>query len=86
MLKKFQINCDQATTICDKSQYGEASFFEKLKLRWHLLVCKLCSSYVKQNQMLTKVFKIKASDCKEQKCLSARDKEQLKKELEKLNI
>ncbi|GGG92365.1 hypothetical protein GCM10011416_06600 [Polaribacter pacificus] len=84
MLKKLQINCDKATTICDKSQYGEATLFEKIQLSWHLLVCKLCSSYVKQNKSLTKVFKIKAADCKEQKCMSQKDKEALKKELEKV--
>ena len=31
MFKKLNITCNQATTICDKSQYGNASFFDKIK-------------------------------------------------------
>ncbi|APG66011.1 hypothetical protein LPB136_11820 [Tenacibaculum todarodis] len=85
MFKNFIISCDEATTICDKSQYGEASFSEKLKLNWHIFVCKICSKYVKQNRTMTKVLKMKASDCKEDnKCLSNADKDAFKKELEKM--
>ena len=28
----MKINCDEATTICDKSQYKEAGFWEIIKL------------------------------------------------------
>ena len=38
----FFINCDEATTICDKNQYKEASFWEKLKLGIHIFICKKC--------------------------------------------
>ena len=85
MFKNFILICDEATTICDKSQYGEASFVEKLKLNWHIFICKICSKYVKQNRTMTKVLKIKANDCKdEKKCLSNLDKEAFKRELEKI--
>lgn len=86
MFKKLRITCDEATTICDKSQYKEASIFEKLQLSWHLFMCKICGMYVQQNKTLTRVFKLKASDCKKTcNSLSEADKELLKKELEKLN-
>lgn len=85
MFKKFFITCDEATTICDKTQYGEASFYEKLQLNWHLLVCKICSMYTKQNRTMTKVFKMKAADCKkEDKCLTKADKDALKEEFNKV--
>ena len=85
MSRKIKITCDEATTICDKSQYGEASFFEKIQLNIHLLFCKICSKYVKQNRTLSAVFKIKSTDCKEHKqCLSNADKEAFKKELQEL--
>ena len=29
MFKNFKITCDEATTICDKSQYKEASFLDR---------------------------------------------------------
>jgi len=85
MFKKLHITCDEATTICDKSQYNESSFIEKIKLNWHLFTCKICSLYVKQNRKMTDLFNIKSADCKnETKCLSTTDKEHLKKELEKI--
>lgn len=85
MFKKLNITCDEATTICDKSQYNEASFFEKVQLNWHLLRCKICSLYVKQNRKMTDLFKVKSVECKEEtKCLSKLEKEALQKEFEKI--
>ena len=55
MSKKIMISCDEATTICDKNQYGEASFWEKIKLNLHLLMCKHCRGYSKQNHLITKI-------------------------------
>ena len=81
---KFLINCDQASTICDKSQYKESTVLEKLKLNFHILTCKICALYVKQNRKMTQLFKKKSYDCKsETTCLSNTDKELLKKEFEK---
>ena len=82
---KFIISCDEATTICDKSQYGEASFFEKIKLSFHILICKICGKYSKQNAKMSKVYKMKAHDCKKDNhCMSTEDKAQLKKQLQEL--
>ena len=33
------MKCEDAGQVCDKSQYKEASFWEKLKLNVHLLYC-----------------------------------------------
>ena len=88
MFKKLEITCDEATTICDKNQYGEATFMDKLKLNIHFLKCKICSLYTKQNTLLTKVYKSKAkSDQKHTAslCMSNEEKEKLRKELEKLS-
>lgn len=54
---KFLVNCDEAKVICDKSQYKNASFFEKLKHTLHLLYCKYCRQYSKNNTKLTKCVK-----------------------------
>lgn len=85
MFKKFKITCDEATTICDKNQYGEATFTDKLKLQLHILTCKICSQYSKQNALLTKIYKRKAkADQTETKsrCMSNEEKEKLRKQLE----
>ncbi|CAM1359608.1 conserved hypothetical protein [Tenacibaculum sediminilitoris] len=86
MFKFFKITCDEATTICDKSQYGEASVYEKLRLNWHLLICKVCGLYSKQNRKMSKLLNIKANNCNKGKaCLSSKDKEYLKEQLSKFN-
>lgn len=83
MFRKLKITCDQATTICDKSQYGEATFLEKIQINIHFLSCKVCAAYTKQNSKMSKIFKMKAIDCKDHShCLSSKDKEVFKKELE----
>ncbi len=85
MFEKLKINCDQATTICDKSQYGEATLFEKIQLNFHFLGCKICRMYSKQNVKMSKVFKMKANDCKKRiPCMSSVEKEQLKGKLQEL--
>lgn len=87
MFKKFFITCDEATTICDKSQYGEATFIEKVKLNYHLLICKVCALYTKQNRKMTELFKMKATDCKKEvQCLSNSEKEVLKEKLKQIEV
>ncbi|MEZ4875818.1 MAG: hypothetical protein R2793_10315 [Flavobacteriaceae bacterium] len=51
---KFKITCDESNHICDKSQYKEASLWEKIKLNIHLLYCDFCRKYTANNQRLTK--------------------------------
>jgi len=82
MLKKLQITCNQATTICDKSQYKEASFFEKLKLTLHFLGCKICRLYTGQNNRMSGLYKDKSIACKNKiNYLSQTDKEVLKQQV-----
>ena len=88
MFKKLEITCDEATTICDKNQYGEATFMDKLKLQLHFFKCKICSLYTEQNTMLTKIYKKKAKADQGHTaslCMSKQEKEKLRKEFEKLS-
>lgn len=87
MFKKLFITCDEATMICDKSQYNESTLFEKIQLNLHFLRCKICRLYTKQNNKMSDLFKMKAADCqKEKPCLSASDKEAFKKQLEEFKV
>jgi hypothetical protein len=86
MFKKLNITCKQAVAICDKSQYKEATFFEKIQLNIHFLCCKICTKYSKQNVFLTKLCRIKSNDDKKKQislCMTPGEKEFLKKEIEK---
>lgn len=85
MFKSLKITCDEATTICDKNQYGEASVSEIIRLQIHFIKCKVCKLYSKQNTLLSKAFKFKSVSDKEKitsLCLSKKDKENLQKELD----
>ncbi|TXD49989.1 hypothetical protein ES045_02070 [Polaribacter sp. IC073] len=83
MFKSLKITCDEATTICDKNQYGAATIVELIKLNIHLIRCKICTLYTKQNITLTNFYKVFSKSCKEVKhCLTSEEKEELKKALE----
>lgn len=46
-------SCEKASHICDKAQYDEATLFEKLRLKFHLLRCTKCALHSKKNGELT---------------------------------
>lgn len=56
-IKKGFISCEEAGNICDRSQYKEASIWERIKLELHIFWCVQCSEYVKKNSMLSKLLK-----------------------------
>ena len=55
MKGKFFIPCDEANHVCDKTQYKEATLWEKIKLNIHLIYCFACRKYTKKNAKLTKL-------------------------------
>ncbi|MBV1924177.1 MAG: hypothetical protein KUG68_09135 [Flavobacteriaceae bacterium] len=74
------MKCKDANHVCDKSQYKESSFWEKVKLNFHLIYCRACRKYSSNNGKLTdimnesKIETINTSD-------KDKMKEQLKKEM-----
>ena len=87
MFKRLKITCDEATAICDKNQYGEATFLEKIKLNIHFIRCRICFKYTKQNMTLTKIYKGHAKSCKSiEHCMSDEDKQALKEQLKNIKI
>lgn len=87
MKKKLFITCEEATMICDKKQYNEATFMERLKFRIHLLMCKFCSLYSKQNNLLTYFYQSKAKECHHKiHTISKQEKEVLKRKLQEQAI
>jgi predicted anti-sigma-YlaC factor YlaD len=56
-MSKLKLSCKEANHICDKSQYKEANFWEKIKLNIHLLYCDVCRKYSTRNAKLTELIK-----------------------------
>lgn len=62
-MSKLFLKCDEANYVCDKSQYNEASFFEKVKLTIHLIYCKYCREYSSKNAKLTTCVEKSKVEC-----------------------
>ena len=75
---KIVIPCDEANHVCDKTQYKEATLWEKIKLNIHLIYCRACRKYTKNNTKLTNKIKESKVECMDKKC-----KESMQKEFEK---
>ena len=56
-IKGIFVSCPEANHFCDKSQYKEATFWEKVKLSIHLIYCNACRKYSTKNTKLTKLVK-----------------------------
>lgn len=54
---KVFLKCEEANHVCDKTQYKEAGFWEKIKLNIHLIYCTACRKYTARNTKLTKAIK-----------------------------
>jgi len=74
---KMDTSCEKANHVCDKTQYNEASLWEKIKLNIHLLYCKACREYSKDNQNLSSA--VKESDVQ---CLDCEAKENMKSQFQ----
>lgn len=78
----MKLTCDEATKICDKNQYKEATLIEKIKLGLHLFLCKKCGMYSKQNNVLTTCYKVHKDKLNGQEhCLNEEEKKHIDKEL-----
>lgn len=76
--KLFHVDCAEANNCCDKAQYRNASFGEKMKLLVHLAYCKACRRYTNRNRKLTKLV-----DRSNLKPCSEAQKKQWKETIEK---
>ena len=69
-------SCREISKYSDKLQYGEASFWEKLKLKLHISYCERCKDYNSKNSLLTNLFKKKSY-----KVLENKDLEKIKEKV-----
>ncbi len=72
------ITCEQASIICDKVQYGEASLWERVQLWYHLIGCRNCSQYSIKNEKLTTLCQLAKLNG-----FSRLEKQELKQQLKK---
>ncbi|APY08956.1 hypothetical protein BWZ20_11910 [Winogradskyella sp. J14-2] len=64
MKKSFLfISCEEAKHICDKTQYGEATSWERIKLALRLSWCRVTRAYSNKNNKLTDAIEHLEIDC-----------------------
>ncbi|MBP1839035.1 hypothetical protein [Formosa algae] len=76
-MNKLFMSCEEASHICDKAQYNESTFWERLKFRTHILFCGLCKKHSADNHKLTEAIKQSKIVC-----LDSKTKSEMKKCLE----
>lgn len=79
--QKLFYTCDDANVACDKNQYGELNFWDKIRLKIHLFYCDYCRGYARRNQKLSELFSKAGIGTKKTRSLDTSSKEELKKKL-----
>lgn len=81
MNSKVFISCEEANSICNKNQYKEASYWDKIRLNIHILRCKYCKKYSSQNQIISILIGKHMAPCDDTNKLSEEEKQRLDKNL-----
>lgn len=51
----MMISCEKAADFCNKKQYNEATWMQRMQLSFHLMICKACSGFSSKNTKLTEL-------------------------------
>lgn len=80
---KINLKCEEAKMICTKSQYGAATWRDKINLNIHFVCCKVCWRFAKQNSKLSEICAtIKKTTYSQSIQLTAEDKKKMKMNIE----
>ncbi len=73
LLSKFAMECDEATMLITKAQYTKISLWNRIRLKYHNIVCPPCQDWQDQNEVITTLSKKEKSYL-----LSEKKKEEIK--------
>lgn len=54
---KIHITCKQASKMIQLNEEHRLSLFQRVRLAYHLFICKACKLFLKQHQLLNKYWK-----------------------------
>lgn len=54
----LKLSCKKATELIEQQVFVKLGFFENLKLKIHLSICKACCSYHEQNKAIDYFFNL----------------------------
>mgnify|MGYP001550721005 CR=1 FL=1 len=52
-MNKVMLDCDHATLLAVRAESEKVGCVKKMQLRMHLMGCKLCRAFVKQNKIIS---------------------------------
>ncbi len=56
MKKSLMISCKDATELAIKKNIEKLSFFNMMRLRFHVLICRFCKLFEKQNKIIDEAY------------------------------
>lgn len=62
---RLMYNCREVTQMISESLDRELPFYQRIGIRMHLLMCKLCSRYQRQLLFLRKIIGLQAASSAE---------------------
>ena len=62
LLTVLKMNCEHSTVLHSKSMDTSLNFSEKFRLKFHLIMCKMCQTYAKQIEFISENVKEKNSE------------------------
>ena len=75
------LDCKSATLLVTKKLDGNISFWERIRLKTHLLNCKFCYNFNIQSEKIDAVLKVTPDDlthkCRHQHHLDAKKKQEI---------
>ena len=75
------LSCREITALLSKESLTKLSLKEKIELRLHLMMCKLCARYAKQIKFISRVFKMLPEQSEQEEGLSSEAKLRIKQKL-----
>lgn len=73
----IMFNCGAAAKTCDKSQYQESSLLDRILMKMHHLMCRVCREHSAENTKLTNA--LQKADVK---TLTRDEKEHIRKKVQ----
>lgn len=74
------MSCQKASYIIEKRELTKLSLWEKISLKFHLMICSLCRRYESDSKVLGKILK-SLHNHSSHASLSAAEKEAIKQKL-----
>ncbi|APD07252.1 hypothetical protein UJ101_01741 [Flavobacteriaceae bacterium UJ101] len=76
ILTKFAMDCDEATMLITKAEYTKISLWDRIRLKYHNIVCPPCQEWEDHNKVITALTKKETNHT-----LSQQKKTEIKKSL-----